>query len=92
MKRSVILIGVGAALLAGLAGAAYAQAAPGGTGQGNTPGNFKYELRGNQRVAKPDSTTRAADGTVREEFKSGHCVTVKETLPDGAIRKTEKCD
>lgn len=88
MKRNMILIGVGAVLIAGLAGAAFAQAAPGGS---NTPSNFKYELRGNQRVPKPDSTTKAADGTVREEYKSGQCVTVKETLPDGSVRKTEKC-
>ena len=88
MKRVVILIAIGTVLLGGAA-AAYAQAAPAGP---NTPSNFKYELRGNQRVPKPDSKTTAADGTVREEYKSGQCVTVKETLPDGSVRKTQKCD
>lgn len=88
MKRALILIAVATTLLAGAA-AAYAQAAPAGS---NTPSNFKYELRGNQRVPKPDSKTVGADGTVREEYKSGQCVTVKETLPDGAVRKTQKCD
>ena len=88
MKRVVILIGVGAVMLAGLAGAAYAQAStPGAT----TPSNFNYELQGNKRVDRPDSRTVAADGTVREEFRSGKCVKVKETRPDGAVKTTEKC-
>ena len=89
MKRVVILIGVGAVMLAGLAGAAYAQQSGAGA---TTPGNFKYELQGNKRVDRPDSKTTAADGTVREEFKSGNCVKIRETRPDGAIKTTQKCD
>ena len=88
MKRGVILIGVGAVMLAGLAGAAYAQQ----TGaSATTPSNFNYEMQGNKRVDRPDSKTVAADGTVREEFRSGKCVKVKETRPDGAVKTTEKC-
>ena len=88
MKRVVILTAVGAMMLAGLAGAAYAQQ----TGAGSTtPSNFKYELKGNKRVDRPDSKTTAADGTVREEFKSGNCVKIRETRPDGAVKTTEKC-
>ncbi len=57
-----------------------------------TPTDFKYELRGNERVEKPDSRTKASDGTVREEFRSGKCVTVKERRPDGAIKTSQKCE
>ena len=88
MKRVVILIGVGAVMLAGLAGAAYAQSGASAT----TPSSFKYEMQGNKRVDRPDSKTIAADGTVREEFRSGKCVKVKETRPDGAVKTTQKCD
>ena len=88
MKRVVILIGVGAVMLAGLAGAAYAQQS---TAAATTPSSFKYEMQGNKRVVRPDSKTTAADGTVREEFRSGKCVKVKETRPDGAVKITEKC-
>ena len=88
MTRAVILIGAGAALLAGLAGAAYAQQADGA----KTPSNFKYDLQGNRRVDRPDSKTVAADGTVRQEYKSGKCVKVREVRPDGAVKTTLKCD
>ena len=90
MKRGVILIGVGAVMLAGLAGAAYAQSTP--AGGATTPSNFNYEIQGNKRVDRPDSRTVAADGTVREEFRSGKCVKIKETRPDGAVKTTQKCD
>ncbi len=89
MKRVAILMSVGAVMLAGLAGAAYAQQPGAGA---STPGNFKYELHGNKRVDRPDSKTTAADGTVREEYKSGACVKVKEVRPDGAIKTSEKCE
>ena len=75
-----------AGLALGFAGAAFAQSKPA------TPTDFKYELRGNERVEKPDSRTQAADGTVREETRSGKCVTIKEKRPDGAIKITRKCD
>ena len=78
----------GAALAAGLiaAGTAAAQSAP----EAST--GFKYDLRGSERVEKPDSRTKAADGTVREEYRSGKCVTIKERRPDGAIKTSQKCD
>ena len=89
MKRVVILIGIGTVMLAGLAGAAYAQQST--PADGATPSSFKYDMQGNKRVDRPDSRTVAADGTVREEFKSGKCVKVKEVRPDGAVKTTEKC-
>ena len=88
MKRVVILIGVGA-LLAGLAGAAFAQQSGAGA---TTPSSFKYDLQGNKRVDRPDSRTVAADGTIREDYKSGNCTKIKETRPDGAVKTTQKCD
>lgn len=88
MKRAAILTAIGSVMLAGLAGVAHAQQAAPAT----TPSNFKYELKGNQRIDKPDSKTTAADGTVREEFKSGNCVKVKEVRPDGAVKISQKCD
>lgn len=84
--RTSILIAAALGLAAGLAGAAFAQAKP------ETPTDFKYQLRGNERIEKPDSRTQAADGTVREEFRSGKCVTVKERRPDGAVKTSQKCD
>lgn len=89
MKRAVILVGLGTVMLAGLAGAAHAQQS---TPAATTPSNFKYELKGNKRVDRPDSKTVAADGTVREEYKSGNCVKVKEVRPDGAVKTSQKCD
>ena len=89
MKRFVILTAIGTVMLAGLAGAAYAQQSG---NSASTPSNFNYEIQGNKRVDRPDSKTVAADGTVREEFRSGKCVKVKETRPDGAVKTTQKCD
>ena len=89
MKRVVILIGVGAVMVAGLAGAAIAQQAGAAS---STPSTFKYELQGNKRVDRPDSRTVAADGTIREEYRSGNCTKIKETRPDGAVKTTQKCD
>lgn len=89
MKRVVILTAIGAVMLAGLAGAAYAQQSGAGS---TTPSNFKYDIQGNKRIDRPDSKTTAADGTVREEYKSGNCIKVKEVRPDGAVKISQKCD
>ena len=89
MKRVVIRIAMGTVLLAGLAGGVHAQRSGAGA---TTPSNFKYDIQGNKRITRPDSKTVAADGTVREEFRSGKCVKVKETRPDGAVKTTQKCD
>ena len=89
MKRVARRTIIGAVMLAGLPGAAYAQLSGAGA---TTPSNFKYDIQGNKRVDRPDSKTVAADGTVREEYRSGKCVKVKETRPDGAVKITQKCD
>ena len=85
MIRMSTLSAAAFGLSVAMTGAAYAQSKP-------TPPDFKYELRGTQRVEKPDSRTKAADGTVREEFRSGKCVTVKERRPDGAVKTSQKCE
>ena len=85
IRMSILSVAV-LGLAVGLAGAAYAQSKPA------VPSDFKYELQGSQRVEKPDSRTKAADGTVREEFRSGKCVTVKERRPDGAVKTSQKCE
>lgn len=90
MTRKLVLISVGTILAIGLAGTAFAQQAS--DNQTATPQGFNYEIRGNERVQKPDSRTVAADGTIREEYRSGKCVTIKEKRPDGAIKTTRKCD
>ena len=87
MKRGLILLGLGAVALVGFAGAAYAQQVA-----SSTPKAFNYEIKGNQRVEKPDNRTVAEDGTVREEYRSGKCVTVKERRPDGSVKTSQKCD
>lgn len=89
MNRAMVLVGIGSVLLVGLASTVDAQQAGAGV---TTPSNFKYELKGNKRVDRPDSKTVAADGTVREEFKSGNCVKVKEVRPDGAVKTSQKCE
>ena len=86
MIRVSISSAVAVGLAIGLSGTAYAQSKP------SVPSDFKYELQGSQRVEKPDSRTKAADGTVREEFRSGKCVTVKERRPDGAVKTSQKCE
>ncbi len=89
MSRTWMLIGAGIALAVGLAGVAYAQPQAANT---TAPSGFNYELRGGERVEKPDSRTVAADGTIREEYRSGNCVTIKEKRPDGAVKTTRKCN
>lgn len=91
MSRTFVVVGVAVTLAFGLAGAAYAQQQAGNS-SGTTNTGFNYEMRGGERVEKPDSRTVAADGTVREEYRSGKCVTIKEKRPDGAIKTTRKCD
>ena len=86
MIRKSVLIAAFTGLAIGLAGAAYAQSKPA------TPTDFKYELRGNERVEKPDTRTQAADGTVREETRSGKCVTIKEKSAAGEYKETRRCD
>ena len=89
MIRTVLLSVSVLTLALGLAAAAHAQQTQGNT---PTPKDFSYEVKDGKRVEKPDNRTVQADGTVREEFRSGKCVTIKEKRPDGAVKTTRKCD
>lgn len=88
MKRAMIF-GVAGLAIGAVAGAAWAQSA---NPKGTTPSNFKYEIKDGKRVPKADNRVAGADGSWREEIRQGKCVTVKEGLPDGAVKTTRKCE
>jgi hypothetical protein len=81
-----LLITGGVALAAAAAGAAYAQsAAPA------TPKGWNYEIKDGKRVPKAQRQVNA-DGSWREEFKQGSCVTIKEKSPSGEYKESRRCD
>ena len=87
--RGLVLTGFAVALVAGAAGAAYAQANQ--TAQ-STPKNWSWEPgKDNKRVPKANRVTNA-DGSWREEVKQGNCVTVKERSANGEYKETRQCD
>jgi hypothetical protein len=82
----LLLIAGGVALAATAAGAAFAQsAAPA------TPKGWNYEIKDGKRVPKAQRQVNA-DGSWREEFKQGTCVTIKEKLPSGEYKESRRCD
>ena len=88
MRRAMklLLIAGGVALAATAAGAAYAQsAAPA------TPKGWNYEIKDGKRVPKAQRQVNA-DGSWREEFKQGSCVTIKEKSPSGEYKESRRCD
>ena len=84
-----IMVGVGMALAATEASAAYAQAASGKDQA--TPGGFNWEIKDGKRVPKGNKQVNA-DGSWREEIRQGKCVTVKEKSAAGEYKETRKCD
>lgn len=91
MTRGAILLGVGGVALLALAGSAWAQSS-GASVSGTQSTPFNYEIKDGKRVPKPTNKVVNADGSSREEIRQGNCVTVKESLPDGAVKTTRKCD
>ena len=88
MRRAMkyLLIAGGVVLAATAAGAAYAQsAAPA------TPKGWNYEIKDGKRVPKAQRQVNA-DGSWREEFKQGTCVTIKEKAPSGEYKESRRCD
>jgi hypothetical protein len=81
----ILLIAGGVALAATAAGAAYAQSATG------TPKGWNYEIKDGKRVPKAQRQVNA-DGSWREEFKQGTCVTIKEKSPSGEYKESRRCD
>ena len=90
LKRKV-LIGPAVVLAAGIAGAAYAQAAPPQGQNLATPKGWSYEIKDGKRVPKGNRVTNA-DGSWREEVRQGSCVTVKEKSAAGEYKETRRCD
>ncbi len=89
MIRTKLFTVAAASLALGLATGASAQQSPPSS---STPKDFSYEVKDGKRVEKPDRRTVLADGTIREEYRSGKCVTIKEKRPDGAVKTSRKCD
>ncbi len=56
-----------------------------------TPENFSYEMVNGRRIPRGKRVTHA-DGSWREEIRSGDCVTLKEQTASGEYRETRKCD
>ena len=79
---------VGAALVAGSAGAMALQAKQAVSA---TPSNWNYELKDGKRVPKGNRVTNP-DGGWREEVRQGPCVTVKQKTANGDYSETRKCD
>ena len=88
MRRAMklLLIAGGVALAATAAGAAYAQSAASAT-----PKGWNYEIKDGKRVPKAQRQVNA-DGSWREEFKQGTCVTIKEKAPSGEYKESRRCD
>jgi len=82
--RAMIVGGVAAALSAGYASPAVAQAQ-------STPKNWNWEIRDGKRVPKAERKVNQ-DGSWREEARQGKCVTVKERTASGEYRETRRCD
>jgi hypothetical protein len=82
----LLLIAGGVALAATAAGAAYAQSAATAT-----PKGWNYEIKDGKRVPKAQRQVNA-DGSWREEFKQGTCVTIKEKAPSGEYKESRRCD
>lgn len=84
----IALMVAGVAFAATAASAAYAQAA---TGDMATPKSWNYEIKDGKRVPKGDRQVNA-DGSWREEFRQGKCVTLKEKSPTGDYKESRRCD
>jgi|KBSSwiStaDraftv2_1062776.scaffolds.fasta_scaffold1220469_1 hypothetical protein len=82
--RKMLMLGAVALIVAaGTAAAASAQIE-------QTPKNYPYYLKDGKPVRKPVKVVQS-DGTTREETRIGKCVSVKETLPNGDVRRRDEC-
>ena len=83
--KSIILLGGMAALVALTAGQAVAQ------DRSTTPKDWGYEIVDGKRVPKAKRQVNA-DGSWREERRTGSCTEVKERNAAGEIKITRTCD
>jgi len=86
--RALVLGAIALAATAGYATIAAAQS----QGQHKTPSGWSYEIRDGKRVPKATNRVTNADGSWREEFRQGNCVTVKEKTAAGEYKETRQCD
>ena len=83
--KTIILLGGMTALVALTAGQAVAQ------DRSSTPKDWGYEIVDGKRVPKAKRTVNA-DGSWREERRTGSCTEVKERTAQGEIKSTRTCD
>ena len=89
MRVSKVALLIGAAVMIGAAGAAYAQSNASNTQ--STPKGWNYEIKDGKRVPKANRVTKA-DGSWREEVRQGNCVTIKEKTASGEYKESRRCD
>lgn len=85
LNRVAVCAALASLAMTGLAGPAVAQ-----QGQ-RLPDNFKYELKGNERIPKGNTVTNP-DGSTRKVIPQGRCATIKEKSADGSqVRTWSEC-
>ena len=89
MRVSKVALLIGAAVMVGAAGAAYAQS--NASNAQSTPKGWNYEIKDGKRVPKANRVTMA-DGSWREEVRQGNCVTIKEKTAAGEYKESRRCD
>ena len=89
MRVSKVALLIGAAVMIGAAGAAYAQSTA--SNMQSTPKGWNYEIKDGKRVPKSNRVTKA-DGSWREEVRQGNCVTIKEKTAAGEYKESRRCD
>ena len=89
MRVSKVALLIGAAVMIGAAGAAYAQSNASNTL--SIPKGWNYEIKDGKRVPKANRVTKA-DGSWREEVRQGNCVTIKEKTAAGEYKESRRCD
>ncbi len=91
MKPLHLTIGAVAAAAAVLAFGAWSPALAQKGKSAKLPSSFPYDIQNGKRVPKADRIV-AADGSWKEQAKSGNCVTVREMTSPGEYREVRKCD
>jgi hypothetical protein len=92
VREIAVLIAAGLMAATGFAGGAIAQAKGGSEQVQSTPRNWTYEIRDGKRVPKGGDRIVNADGSWREEFRQGSCVTIKEKTAAGEYKESRRCD
>lgn len=91
MNRVVIAAGAGVIAALGFAPVAAAEAPQAPAAQNCKDTGFNYKICNGKRVPK-GKIIAGPDGTTREVFRDGNCVTIKERSPSGEFKATRRCD